>query len=346
LPASYRRAEILAEMGLDVEEEIIEGDRIYPTITNIVNTNPSNGNIFMGTAGIEKYIAILDSAGTEPIWFQLSGLNGNDFKVNENNMLTYYNRQIFGWNMMNDMAEVVNIFEMVNGYNCDDHEFIILENGHYFMQAYDVQTFDMSTVVTGGNPFCQVEGYVLQELDENGGLFMQWRTWDHFSPTDNTYLDLTDSELYLWHGNAIEIDSDDNILFSFRNTDEITKIDHETGDVIWRWGGGGSIVNEFAFTNDTKFTFQHDIRRLDNGNLMLYDNANYNTVQHSRCVEYTMDLNTMQVTRVWQYVHPDGLFAPSMGGCRRLEGGNTIINWGMWLMIPGELVLQRSTWKE
>ncbi len=95
LPASYRRAEILAEMGLDVEEEIIEGDRVYPTITTIVNTNPSNGNIFMGTAGLEKYIAILDSAGTEPIWFQLSGLNGNDFKVNRNNMLTYFNREIF-----------------------------------------------------------------------------------------------------------------------------------------------------------------------------------------------------------------------------------------------------------
>jgi hypothetical protein len=328
LPAAYRKTEILSEMGFDLNEEIIEGDRIFPTITNIINNNPSDGNIFMGITGSEKYISILNNTASEPMWYELSGLNGNDFKVNENNMLSYYNREIFGWNIMNDMAEIVDIKEMVNGYNCDDHEFIILENGHCFMQSYDVQIFDMSTIVIGGNPLCSVEGYVMQELDENGGLVMQWTTWDHFNPTENTYLDLTGNQLFLWHGNAIEVDSDENILFSFRNTDEITKIDRNTGDILWRWGGGGSTVNQFNFTNDNKFTYQHDIRRLDNGNLMLYDNANYNPVQKSRCVEYSMNLNTMQVTKVWQYEHPDGLFAPSMGGCRRLENGNTFINWG------------------
>jgi|GEM_PF-942074 len=328
IPDAYRKDEILLELGIDPAEEIIEGDRVYPSITTLVNTNPSPGYIFMSTTGTEKYIAILDSAATGPIWNIESGLNGNDFKPNGDNILTYYNRFTFGWNLMDDYAVNYETIYMVNGYNCDDHELVILPNGLRFMQAYDIQTLDMSQYVIGGNPNCQVEGLVIQEIDDTGGLVMQWRTWDHLIPTDNNYLVLTESSLFLWHGNAIEVDNDDNILLSLRNIDEITKIDRETGDIIWRWGGGNSSTSQFTFTNDTKFTFQHDIRRLENGNLLLYDNGNYNLNQASRCVEYSMNMNTMQVTLEWEYLHPDGLFAPSMGGCRRLSNGNTFINWG------------------
>ena len=70
--------------------------------------------------------------------------------------------------------------------------------------------------------------------------------------------------------------------------DEITKIDRQTGDIIWRLGG---VNNEFTFLNDsldfqhsipTPFCYQHDIRRLRNGNITIYDNGNYKHPKYSQ----------------------------------------------------------------
>ena len=61
---------------------------------------------------------------------------------------------------------------------------------------------------------------------------------------------------------------------------------------------------------------------------MIYDNGNYNEPQVSRAVEYALDPEAMTATRVWQFVHPENIYAPSMGGAQRLSNGNTLINWG------------------
>jgi Putative metal-binding motif/Arylsulfotransferase (ASST) len=67
---------------------------------------------------------------------------------------------------------------------------------------------------------------------------------------------------------------------------------------------------------------------LPNGHITVYNNGNFNLPQVSACQEYVLNETTMTATLVWEYQHPDGLFAPSMGGCRRLANGNTFINWG------------------
>src|SRR5690606_33427409 len=101
------------------------------------------------------------------------------------------------------------------------------------------------------------------------------------------------------HGNAVELDSDGNILISSRHMNEITKIDRTTGEIIWRWGGKN---NEFTFVNDTlAFSFQHDIRRLPNGNVTLFDNGNHHKPPRSRAVEYELDEVNKTATVVWQY---------------------------------------------
>ena len=71
------------------------------------------------------------------------------------------------------------------------------------------------------------------------------------------------------HANAIERDVDDNLILSMRAANLAVKIDHTTGNVIWKLGGNAS---DFAFTNDAGFTGQQDVRVLDNGNLSIFDN--------------------------------------------------------------------------
>ena len=72
--------------------------------------------------------------------------------------------------------------------------------------------------------------------------------------------------------NAIEIDHDGNLLLSSRFQDEVSKIDRNTGEFIWRLGGQN---DQFEWLNDTlKLAYQHDVRVLPNGHITVFDNGN------------------------------------------------------------------------
>ena len=48
----------------------------------------------------------------------------------------------------------------------------------------------------------------------------------------------------------------------------------------------------------------------------------------SRAVEYELDTILMTATKVWEFVHPDSLYSPSISGVQRLPNGNTLIDFG------------------
>ena len=171
-----------------------------------------------------------------------------------------------------------------------------------------------------------MEGLIIQEIDENKNVVFQWRSWDHFNIVDAIYENLTAPTVDYVHGNAIEYDNDGNIMISSRHLNEITKINRSTGDIIWRIGG---VNNEFTFVNDTiPFHYQHHIRRIENGNVTLFDNGNFRTPSFSRAVEYTLDEVNKTATLVWQYRNTPDTYGAFMGSVQRLRNGNTLIGWG------------------
>ena len=100
--------------------------------------------------------------------------------------------------------------------------------------------------------------------------------------------------------------------------DEITKINRQTGEIIWRWGGLKSRNNQFQFINDQRtFSHQHDIRRLENGNVTLYDNGNLHSPRYSRAVEYQLDETNKIATLVWDYKHEDAIYNSAQGNVDR-----------------------------
>jgi len=119
---------------------------------------------------------------------------------------------------------------------------------------------DMSGIVSGGNTAAQIIDGALQKFDSGGNLIFEWDALAHYNITDvDAGIDLTQQQIDFSHFNSVEIDSDGNPLISARNLDEITKVDHNTGNIIWRLGGKN---NQFTFANDNLgFSRQHDIRR-------------------------------------------------------------------------------------
>jgi len=325
---------------------LISSSQLNYTIT--VNTQDAwQANLFFQRGGTPlKPVKIIDPSITE-IYSNNMGMKGWDFKVNYNNKISYFDRSSDGWFIMDSLQNEVDSVYCINGYTADNHDFLALANGNYVLFAYDEQPYAMDTVVAGGDPNAIVEGLIIQELDANHNLVFEWKSWDHFHVTDNSYMSpWTSANLNFIHANAIDIDFDGHFLVSCRGLDEITKIHRTTGEVIWRWGG---TQNEFTFVNDYPFTHQHSIKSLGSNRYLLYDNGNYSaqytgTINISRAVEYELDTNLMEATKVWEFIHPDSLYTPSIGGVQRLPNGNTLIDFGnlQWQNI-GSIVTEVDT---
>ena len=301
----------------------------FPSITVTEFDNPDSGYVFLSNFSFSTptitYLIILDNTGF-PIFFRKMPAAVVDFKKQPNGLLTYYLVGPNRFYAMDNSYTVVDSFQTGNGYSTDGHELQILPNGHALLMSYDPQIVDMSQIVLGGDTAATVIGLIIQEIDQSKNVVFQWRSWDHFQITDATNIDVTSSRIDYAHGNAIELDFDGNLLISSRHMDEITKIDRQTGEFIWRLGGKN---NQFTFTNDRiGFSYQHDIRRLANGNITLFDNGNFHNPQFSRAVEYQIDEQSLTATLVWQYRNMPDIYGGCMGTTQRLPNGNTLIGWG------------------
>ena len=305
-------------------------DDFPPIVVDSIN-NPAPGFIFSSPfdyfSNTPGYIIITDNYGI-PVFYRKMNAPIYDFKKINDSTLVYYSWPK-AYYMMNNSYEIIDSFR-VNGYTTDLHDFVFLENKHSFLLSYDYEKVPMDTVVPGGDTNATVIGIILQELDENKNVVFQWRSWDHLKITDATYdINLTRSTVDYVHTNSIEIDYDGNILLSNRYFDEITKIDRQTGNIIWRLGGKYCKNNQFTFLNDPiGFCHQHDVRRLPNGNIMLFDNGNLHSPPLTRVAEYQVDEVNKLVSLVWEYKNNPTTFSGAMGDARRLDNHNTIIGWG------------------
>lgn len=314
--------------GYSMEKEIPTGQFNFPDVPAMnvtVNNNPSVGFIFSAPWFINTYLLISTRFGL-PHWYQEQVRFNADFKKQPNGDITYFSNTEQKFIELNTTYDILKTYSCGNGYATDVHELRILNNGHSLLMAYDPREVDMSQVVPGGHPRASVTGLIIQEIDNDTNVVFQWRSWDHFLITDALHEDLTDSVIDYVHGNAIEADSDGNLMISSRHLDEITKINRITGNIIWRLGGKN---NQFTFINDTvKFCYQHAIRRIANGNITLYDNGNYHIPQYSRALEYQLDEVNKTAALVWQYRNNPDIFGVWGGYVQRLPEGNTLISWG------------------
>lgn len=315
----------------------------FPVMKIDTLNNPAPGSLFLTTTdilpGLGFYAMVLDNTGNPSGYRRTAPFSSNDFKVQPNGFLSYASvTGIAGAAgivktvemVLDSTFAVVDSFQCGNGYTADFHEFLLLPNGHAYMMAYDPQIVDMSQVVPGGKPNAVVYGSIIQELDAGKNVVFQWRSWDYI-PVADCYDDLTATAFDYVHVNSIEVDSDGNLLLSCRETAEILKVDHLTGDVIWRWGGKHNqftFVGENALNAPNYFSYQHDVRRIANGHITLMDNGNQHNPPYSRAAEYALDESGKTATLVWEYRHTPDVFDPAAGSVQRLPNGNTLVGWG------------------
>jgi hypothetical protein len=294
----------------------------FPQVVITVNSNPSPGYLFLenGLNEVPPYTMILDNSGL-PVWYHRGRMY--DFKIQKNRMITWCLSDDTGFAAFDLNFNYLKTYLTTNGYLTDGHELKIMADGSYYMIGYQLNKVDLSKYLPGGNSDSTVRETAVQGFTLAGDLIFQWRAWDNY--------DIRDPPMYntdFPHINGLDIDEDGNILVSARHLSEVTKVNRDTGDIIWRLSG---VHSSFTFVNDpfNGTSFQHNISALGNGHYMVFDNGDLRTPQVSRAAEFQLDLKDMTATLAWEFRDTPDKYAYYLGSAQRLPSGNTLIDFVM-----------------
>ncbi|TQQ84824.1 hypothetical protein EXD82_04150 [Peptacetobacter hominis] len=204
----------------------------------------------------------------------------------------------------------------------ENHDYIYIDDNHYILSSYQqVTATNIPDSVSGGKTPEVVEE-VIQEV-KDGKVVWQWRSSQYpelyaQSKEGNTYSEENDSALDYLHFNSMTIDeSDGNLVCSFRNLDEVVKINRKTGEIMWTLGGDG---DDFSMTEEQKFSRQHHVTFTDDGYITVYDNGDKN--ESTRIVKLKLDEKNMKVTEYASYDIGD--FYKYMGSVSEVDKDNQV----------------------
>src|SRR5215212_10112756 len=185
---------------------------------------------------------IVDNKG-QVVWFRpLQGTLGraHDLKVQ-----SYRGKSVLTW--MDGVNEYV-IFdhsyrEMArfgagNGRKGDHHEFLISPQSTALITIYSPVPRDLSSI--GGLKNDKLWQGIVQEIDiQSGEVIFEWHSLDHVGLEESYATVSQDGSLGFdyFHINSIDVDHDNNLLVSARETFAVYKIDRNSGQIIWRLGG-------------------------------------------------------------------------------------------------------------
>jgi hypothetical protein len=223
----------------------------------------------------------------------------------------------------------------LEGGDADLHDFELLDNGNAMLLAYRKREADLSEF--GGPADGLVWDTVIAERSPDGETVWVWDGAEHMDLADVPEAE-AEAELVLEpprvadyaHPNSLEITDDGDVLVSIRHYDCTYRIDRDSGDIVWTFGGPECAQNDFQISDDPFDgpSHQHDVTLTDDGNLLIFDNGNLREgdQQISRVVEYAIDEDAMTAELVWSY--DDDRYTSIMGSAERLDNGNTLISWG------------------
>ncbi len=181
-----------------------------------------------------------------------------------------------------------------------------------------------------------VAGDFLVEFNEAGVISWSWSALDHLDPQrkregfDNPYYPYfspSGSQAKDWtHSNGVVyLPGDDSLLLSMRHQDWVVKIDHKTGNVIWKLGDEG----DFSLTSGSWFFHQHSPEVQADGTILLYDNGVSEpglnpSLWRTRPMRLALDTSAMTASVVWEETN-ESYLAMIAGDVDRMSNGHLLV---------------------
>ncbi|MBI3089351.1 MAG: aryl-sulfate sulfotransferase [Candidatus Tectomicrobia bacterium] len=200
------------------------------------------------------------------------------------------------------------------------HDFSRMPNGNTVTLCREKVPAEKAALIRGGRPGTEDGGGaiwadVFREVTPAGEVAWEWHAHERLSFEEDVLCPLCPR--HEWgHANAVLALPDGNLMTCFRLLNFVGIIDHGSGAWSWRWG-------------KEELGHPHDPSRLENGNVLIFDNGLHNSDwPRSRVVEVNPQNNEI----VWHYEDepPFNFWSNFISGAQRLPNGNTLICEGMW----------------
>ncbi|MFI3260052.1 MAG: aryl-sulfate sulfotransferase [Rikenellaceae bacterium] len=227
--------------------------------------------------------------------------------------------------------------ETVGALPLDNHQFHIIDLGHYLISAYNEKVvYNIPNLEDG----VSVYETIIQEI-KDGELIFNWESslhpefYDLFDYREFSYDSVIPFD-YL-HFNSVMIDpSDGNFVVSFRALSSIIKMDRESGEIIWVLGGKGDY---FDLDADATMIGQHDAWAFGDGVYTIFNNNYYSEAalqgagesiggEYSGAIKYFLDEQNFEVLSYERY-ESDSIQAFAEGSAQEIATGHYLMCWGM-----------------
>lgn len=255
-----------------------------------------------------------------------------------------------------DVVTSIIATDNVGALPLDNHQFEIIDLGHYLISAYNEKiVYDIPNLEKG----VKVIEAVIQEI-KDGELLFHWessaypRFYDSYNYNQFEYnTDDTSALAYDYmHFNCVKIDpSDNNFVVSFRAQSSIVKLDRETGEVIWTLGG---VDDDFNLEGDAIMCGQHDVCAFGDGVYTIFNNNFFSCngfseqqlgtgSYYSGPIKYTLD----ETNKTYTYERYEGdALAFAEGSAQELSTGHYVVCWGLSVSPnPSEYIFTEQTFK-
>ena len=187
------------------------------------------------------------------------------------------------------------------------HHEVLEHNGDIYTLVYDSIPYTFN-----GSSEEAVSTAVLR-LNKDGEILWKWSTFDVVQPSGIPVSEMMGD----WgHANALAFDSDGNLLISYRDWNQIWKVDSNTGKRLWVLGEQGDVDMD-----GIPFDAQHAVLKDPEDNYMLFDNGRKK--ERTRVVSYEITENQAKLTRDIEL--PSELFSVKMGNAAVLPNKNILV---------------------
>lgn len=301
-----------------------------PSVTINESNIPSKGYFFISSEKVissenSNYISIIDNNGI-PVFFRSLKSKASDFKVQENGFISYSsNDSIFILDSSFVFTDTITLIpNKINPNDC-----IIKENNEKIVLVYSYRNQDLSSIFPGGHNNAVIVENNVVIIDEENNSTTIWNSENYFNVedvnADSPFIDLTNDTVDYIGLVDVVMDTDTTLLLSCQYMDEITKINLNSGDVVWRLGG---VNNEFDFINNSIEFSQQSSIDFFNDNLFVYDNGILHDKPVTSIIEYTIDEVLKTIEQINRYCHKDSILVEDKGSIQKRSNGNLVINWG------------------
>lgn len=267
---------------------------------NCIGESKTNGDFYFTTYGAnygkenaaaEIFLLKLNNSG-KVIFYRKAGYNSYLFKkeiINDKIYYSYLDENTSNGKVnlhlldehYNSLKEIKNIGSS-ELKSIDFHGYLLIDLNNYIFADTNKDGSEVISEIKNGKVIWEYKLPTIEfeDIDENGNKVIIEKE-NHF--------------------NSFELDSDNNLLISFRHSDTIIKLNRTTGKIIWTLGGKNNDFNKNIFSK------QHSIVRVEN-TYMVFNNNNksitnvmLNKDQKSSIVVFELDQKNMKVENVKNY---------------------------------------------